>query len=309
MISDQLIQQIISKKAPIVVGLDPNLEHFPKELLQEAFDRYGETMEGAASAIKNFNRGIIDAVADVVPAIKPQIAYFEQYGVPGLEAFQDACRYAKEKGLIVIGDIKRGDIGTTSDAYATAFLGQTTVGQNRYAAFETDMVTVNPYLGDDSIRAFVEQAIRYGKGIFILVKTSNKSSAQVQDLFTGNIHVYDRIAEMVDDWNAKYTGKSGYSPIGAVVGATYPEELDALRKRMPRAFFLVPGYGAQGGGAADVVGAFNSDGLGAVVNSSRGILYAYKKTGTDYKEAAREAALQMREAINAELEKAGKRYW
>lgn len=309
MVSDKLIRAIISKKSPIVVGLDPRIESIPSEILESNFTMYGETLKGASESILEFNKGIIDSIYDLVPAVKPQIAFYEQYGVEGMVAYKETCEYAKSKGLIVIADVKRGDIGTTSKAYSIAHLGKVKVGSQIISAFEADFATVNPYLGDDCMREFMDEVKTLEKGLFVLVKTSNKTSGQLQDLEVEGGKVYDKVAEIVSNWNDALVGEMGYSPIGAVVGATYPSELEHLRLKMPKAIFLVPGYGAQGGGAKDVVGAFNTDGLGAIVNSSRGIIFAYEGTSLGYKEAARNATLEMREDINRTLENADKKYW
>lgn len=309
MLSDRLIAAIKEKRSPIVVGLDPRLEGIPSEIINENFKKHGETFAAAAESILTFNKGIIDAICDLVPAVKPQIAFYEQYGVEGMMAYKETCEYARSKGLIVVADIKRGDIGSTSKAYSIAHLGKTKVGNRYLSAFEADFATVNPYLGDDCMKEFMEEVRTLEKGLFILVKTSNPTSGQLQDLETGGDKIYGKVAQMVSDWDDKLSGESGYSPIGAVVGATYPDELDALRKRMPKAIFLVPGYGAQGGTAKDVVGAFNSDGLGAIVNSSRGIIFAYEGTEENYQDAARSATIKMRDDINAALITAGKKYW
>lgn len=310
-ISDRLIEKIIELRSPIVVGLDPDFEKIPKEITSKNLKDFGATFKAVSESIMTFNKGIIDAIHDLVPAVKPQIAFYEQYGIEGLMAYKWTCEYAKEKGLIVIADVKRGDIGSTSMAYANAYLGHVQVGDTKCVAFESDYATVNPYLGDDSLKPFVTYAGNAEKGIFVLVKTSNATSSQIQDLIISNTNetVYDQVADMVNHHNNHLVGSTGYSPIGAVVGATYPEELVMLRKKMPRAIFLVPGYGAQGGGGDDVVGAFNSDGLGAIVNSSRGILYAYLKSDEDYKESARKATLTMINDINRALECANKKYW
>ncbi len=309
MVSDKLIRAIISKKSPIVVGLDPRIESIPSEILESNFTMYGETLKGASESILEFNKGIIDSIYDLVPAVKPQIAFYEQYGVEGMVAYKETCEYAKSKGLIVIADVKRGDIGTTSKAYSIAHLGKVKVGSQIISAFEADFATVNPYLGDDCMREFMDEVKTLEKGLFVLVKTSNKTSGQLQDLEVEGGKVYDKVAEIVSNWNDALVGEMGYSPIGAVVGATYPSELEHLRLKMPKAIFLVPGYGAQGGGAKDVVGAFNTDGLGAIVNSSRGIIFAFEGTNLGYKEAARKATLEMREDINRTLENADKKYW
>lgn len=308
-ITDQLIDSIVLKKSPIVVGLDPRWESMPPEIIKQVTEKYGDTLEAVGEAFKLFNRGIIDSVCDLVPAVKPQVAFFEQYGIEGMIAYKDACSYAKEKGLIVIADVKRGDIGSTSKAYSKAFLGSVHVGNKKFKAFDSDYATVNPYLGDDCIGEFIEDINEEQKGIFVLVKTSNPTSGQLQDLYVGNQKVYEKVAGLVNRWSDEICGTSGYSPIGAVVGATYPEELVKLRKMMPKTLFLVPGYGAQGGGAQDVLGAFDEKGLGAIVNNSRGILYAYQKSHLDYKEAAREATINMRDSINHALEAVGKKYW
>lgn len=308
-ITDRLIEAIVAKKSPIVVGLDPRWESLPSELVGAALDAHGETAKAVSEAFIAFNRGIIDAVCDLVPAIKPQIAFFEQYGIDGLVAYKDACEYAMEKGLIVVADVKRGDIGSTSKAYSNAYLGSVQIGSKKIKGFESDYATINPYLGDDCISEFIDEVKKDQKGIFVLVKTSNSTSGQLQDLYVGNQKVYEKVAHMVNKWSTEIVGDSGYSPVGAVVGATYPEELEKLRALMPKTLFLVPGYGAQGGGAKDVVAAFNADGLGAIVNNSRGILYAYQKTDKAYQEAARAATIEMREAINSALEAAGKKYW
>lgn len=316
MISEQLLDSIKVKRSPVVVGLDPRLENIPEEILTKMIVLYGESLKAAAETIIEFNKGIIDAVYDLVPAVKPQIAFYEQYGLEGLRAYCETCNYAKDKGLIVIGDVKRGDIGTTSKAYSQAHLGKVKVGSSIFTTFETDLITVNPYLGDDCLIEFMEEVKLYEKGLFVLVKTSNKSSGQLQDLKVEKenaqdsaVTVYDTVAKLVNAWNENFTDKYGYSPIGAVVGATYPEELIKLRREMPKAIFLVPGYGAQGGGAKDVVHAFNSDGLGALINASRSITYAYEKTGENYRTAARNEVLKMNKDINHALELDGKKYW
>ena len=259
-----------------MVGLDPMLDYIPGFLLKEAFARHGETLEGAAQAVWEFNKGIIDAVWDLIPAVKPQIAMYEQFGIPGLKAYKQTVDYCHEKGLIVIGDIKRGDIGSTSAAYAAGHLGRVQVGSRSYAPFDEDFATVNPYLGSDGVKPFVDVCKEYKKGLFILVKTSNPSSGEFQDRLIDGKPLYEWVGEKVNQWGLEHMGRD-YSYIGAVIGATYPEMGKALRKLMPRTFFLVPGYGAQGASAADLADFFGDDGLGAIVNSSRGIIAAYKK--------------------------------
>lgn len=273
---EKLIEKIKETQAPVVVGLDPMLDYIPGFLLKEAFARHGETLEGAAQAVWEFNKGIIDAVWDLIPAVKPQIAMYEQFGIPGLKAYKQTVDYCHEKGLIVIGDIKRGDIGSTSAAYAAGHLGRVQVGSRSYAPFDEDFATVNPYLGSDGVKPFVEVCKEYKKGLFILVKTSNPSSGEFQDRLIDGKPLYEWVGEKVNQWGLEHMGRD-YSYIGAVIGATYPEMGKALRKLMPRTFFLVPGYGAQGASATDLADFFGDDGLGAIVNSSRGIIAAYKK--------------------------------
>ena len=273
---NQLVKGIKEKDAPIVVGLDPMLSYVPKHLVKDAFAAYGETLEGACEAIWQFNKGIIDATYDLIPAVKPQVAMYEQFGVEGLKAFKKTCDYAKSKGLVIIGDIKRGDIGSTSAAYAVGHLGRVQVGSKSYVPFDEDFATVNPYLGSDGVKPFIEVCKEEKKGLFILVKTSNPSSGEFQDRLIDGRPLYELVGEKVAEWGADCMGDD-YSYIGAVVGATYPEMGKVLRKVMPKSYILVPGYGAQGGKGKDLVHFFNEDGLGAIVNSSRGIIAAYKQ--------------------------------
>ncbi len=300
--ADLLLDAIVEKDAPVVVGLDPMLSYIPEFILKESFARFGETLEGAADAVRTFNHGLVDALCDIVPAVKPQIAMYEQFGVPGLEAFSDTVSYCKSKGLLVLGDIKRGDIGSTSGAYATAHLGKIAVGSAEISPFDEDFVTVNPYLGTDGVKPFMDVCASEGKGIFVLVKTSNPSSGEFQDVLAPDVPLYELVARKVDEWGAELMcSRYSYSNVGAVVGATYPQIAKDLRGVMPRAIILVPGYGAQGGTAADIAGNFGPDGLGAIVNSSRGIICAWKKSGDEkgYAEAARQAVLDMIEDINS----------
>ncbi|MCD8118482.1 MAG: orotidine-5'-phosphate decarboxylase [Lachnospiraceae bacterium] len=301
---DKLIENIRKTGAPIVVGLDPMLSYVPEYIRERAFGEYGETLDGAAEAILQFNIGIIDATADLIPAVKPQVAMYEQFGVPGMVAFQKTVEYAKSKGLVVIGDVKRGDIGSTSEAYATAHLGRVQVGNVSLKVFDEDIVTVNPYLGSDGVKPFLKVCAAEGKGIFILVKTSNPSSGEFQDRLVDGRPLYELVGEKVAEWGSDLIGESGYSEVGCVVGATYPEMGKVLRKIMPKSYILVPGYGAQGGTAKDLLPYFNEDGLGAIVNSSRGIIAAWKKdekivaeNGAGYADAARAAVVAMREDI------------
>lgn len=304
---DKLIEKIRKTGAPIVVGLDPMLGYIPEEVCTKAFSEFGETLEGAAEAIWQFNKEIIDSTCDLIPAVKPQIAMYEQFGVEGLKAFQKTVKYCKEKDLVVIGDIKRGDIGSTSAAYAAGHLGKVTVGKNSYAAFDEDFATVNPYLGSDGVKPFIKVCQEEKKGIFVLVKTSNPSSGEFQDRLIDGRPLYEHVGEKVAEWGEECMGDS-YSYVGAVVGATYPEMGKILRKIMPKAYILVPGYGAQGGKGADLVHFFNEDGLGAIVNSSRGIIAAwqqekYAKFGAaHFGEASRAAVLEMKEDIAQALD-------
>lgn len=306
-----LTEKIKKLEAPIVVGLDPTMKFVPEHIKKQAFAEYGETMKGAAEAIWLFNKGIVDAVCDLVPAVKPQIAMYEQFGVEGLNAFQKTVSYCKEKGLVVIGDIKRGDIGSTSEAYAVGHLGQVQVGETMCRGFEEDFATVNPYLGSDGVKPFIEVCKKEKKGLFILVKTSNPSSGEFQDrlvLPEGSTDaskarpLYEVVGEKVAEWAADHMGET-YSYIGAVVGATYPEMGKILRQIMPKSYILVPGYGAQGGKGKDLKHFFNEDGLGAIVNSSRGIIAAYQQEAyakygpENYADASRAAVLDMKEDI------------
>ncbi len=299
---NQLVSKIKQLNAPIVVGLDPMLKYIPKHIQDAAFAECGETLEGAGEAIWQYNKGIVDAIYDLVPAVKPQIAMYEQFGIPGLVAFQKTVKYCKEKGLVVIGDIKRGDIGSTSEAYAVGHLGKVAVGSKEYYGFDEDFATVNPYLGSDGVKPFIKVCKEEKKGIFVLVKTSNPSSGEFQDRLVDGKPLYEIVGEQVAAWGAECMGDS-YSYVGAVVGATYPEQGKILREIMPKAFILVPGYGAQGGKGSDLVHFFNQDGLGAIINSSRGIIAAYQqekyaKYGAQgYADASRAAVLDMKEDI------------
>ena len=295
---NKLVEKIKKTGAPIVVGLDPMLSYVPEHIQKKSFDEYGETLEGAAEAIWQFNKEIIDKTYDLIPAVKPQIAMYEQFGIPGLAAFKKTVDYAKSKDIVVIGDIKRGDIGSTSAAYAVGHVGKVQVGSKTYVPFDEDFVTVNPYLGTDGVKPFVDVCKETGKGIFVLVKTSNPSSGEFQDRLVDGRPLYELVGEKVAEWGESHMGDS-YSYVGAVVGATYPEMGKVLRKIMPKTYILVPGYGAQGGKAADLAPYFNEDGLGAIVNSSRGIIAAYKqekyaKFGAEnFADASRQAVVDM----------------
>ena len=302
----QLIEKIQKTKAPICVGLDPMLSYVPEHIQAAAFEQYGETLEGAAEAIWQFNKEIVDHTFDLIPSVKPQIAMYEQFGIEGLKVYKRTVDYCKEKGLVVIGDAKRGDIGSTSAAYAAGHIGSVQVGSKTYSAFDTDFLTVNPYLGTDGVKPFVDVCNSHDRGLFVLVKTSNPSSGEFLDRLIDGRPLYEWVAEKVVEWgNASMDGE--YSNVGAVVGATYPEMSRILRNLMPHTYFLVPGYGAQGGTAEDLKHCFNKDGLGAIVNSSRGIIAAYKqekykKFGAEnFAEASRQAVIDMAADINSVL--------
>lgn len=306
---NKLIEKIKKTHAPIVVGLDPMLNYVPEHIQKRAYAEFGETLEGAAEAIWQFNKAIVDATYDLIPAVKPQVAMYEQFGLEGMKAFKKTVDYCHEKGLVVIGDVKRGDIGSTSEAYAVGHLGKVQVGSKRFYGFDEDFATVNPYLGSDGIKPFIKVCKEENKGLFILVKTSNPSSGEFQDRLIDGRPLYEWVGEQVDAWGKEHMGES-YSYIGAVVGATYPEQGKILRKVMPKTFILVPGYGAQGGRGKDLVHFFNEDGLGAIINSSRGIIAAYKqeayaKFGAEnFADASRQAVKDMIADIDGALQAA-----
>lgn len=299
---NKLVNKIEHLSAPIVVGLDPMLSYIPEHITRKAYSEKGENLAGAGEAIWQFNKAIIDATYDLIPAVKPQIAMYEQFGIDGMVAFKKTVDYCKEKDLVVIGDIKRGDIGSTSTAYAVGHLGKVKIGDKSFSGFDEDFVTVNPYLGSDGITPFIDVCKEENKGIFILVKTSNKSSGEFQDQLVDGKPFYELVGRKVAEWGEAHMGNS-YSYVGAVVGATYPEMGKVLRKIMPKTYILVPGYGAQGGKASDLAPYFNDDGLGAIINSSRGIIAAYKqpqyeKFGPEaFADASRQAVVDMKEDI------------
>ena len=303
---NKLVAKIQKTEAPIVVGLDPMMKFVPAHIQKAAFDEYGETLKGAAEAIWQYNKQIVDAIYDLVPAVKPQIAMYEQFGIEGMIAFKKTVDYCKEKDLVVIGDIKRGDIGSTSEAYAVGHLGKVQVGSNSFYGFDEDFATVNPYLGSDGVKPFMKVCAEEKKGIFVLVKTSNPSSGEFQDRLVDGKPLYEIVGAQVDAWGSELIGDS-YSYVGAVVGATYPEMGKVLRDIMPKAYILVPGYGAQGGKGKDLVHFFNKDGLGAIVNSSRGIIAAYQQEqyksfgDMNFADASRQAVIDMREDIKSAL--------
>ncbi|MGN0316448.1 MAG: orotidine-5'-phosphate decarboxylase [Lachnospira sp.] len=305
---NKLVDKIIKTNAPVVVGLDPMLKYIPEHVLKAAFEQYGETLEGAAEAIWQYNKAIIDNIYDIVPAVKPQIAMYEQFGIEGVKVFKKTVDYCHEKDMVVIGDVKRGDIGSTSEAYAVAHIGKVKVGSKLIVPFDEDFATVNPYLGSDGINPFVKVCKEEKRGIFILVKTSNPSSGEFQDQLIDGKPLYEHVGAKVREWGEECMGDS-YSYVGAVVGATYPEMGRTLRKIMPKSYILVPGYGAQGGKAEDLKAFFNEDGLGAIVNSSRGIIAAYSKEeyskfgAANFGEASRQAAIDMINDINGALGK------
>ena len=300
---NKLNAKMTKMNAPVVVGLDPMLSYIPEHIMTKAINEFGETLEAAGEAIFEYNKGIVDAIYDIVPAVKPQVAMYEQFGIPGMIAYKKTIDYCKSKDLVIIGDVKRGDIGSTSEAYAIGHLGKVTIGSKTYAGFDEDFATVNPYLGTDGIKPFVDVCKKENKGIFVLVKTSNPSSGEFQDRLVDGRPLYEFVGEQVAKWGEDCMG-DGYSYVGAVVGATYPEQGKILRKIMPKTLILVPGYGAQGGQGKDLVHYFNEDGLGAIVNSSRGIICAYKQDryssygSLNYADAARQASIDMIEDIN-----------
>lgn len=297
---DMLQKKIIEKQNPTIAGLDARVEYVPEYILAKYTAQYGESLQAGVEAIYEFNRGLIDALCDVVPAVKPQSAYYENLGWRGMEMLEKTIQYARSKGLYVVADIKRGDIGATATAYSEGWLGKTVVGQSSFSTFDADCVTLNGYMGSDAITPFLKDCEKYDKCVFALVRTSNKSAVDLQDQMCGEKHIYEVMGELTEQWAGDFVGEYGYNRVGAVTGATYPEQIKTLRAQLPHTFFLVPGYGAQGGTAEDVQYAFDANGRGAIVNSSRGIMCAWKKTGhngEDYQQAARDAAIAMREDI------------
>ena len=298
---DRLINKIKETNNPTVIGLDPRYELLPKCVLE----KYPNTLEGVSQAIVEYNKALIDETYDVIPAVKPQIAFYEMFGILGMKAFEETCKYAKQKGMIVIADIKRGDIGSTAQGYSNAYLGKTKIGEKEESIFDVDFVTVNPYMGTDCVKPFIEDCKKYGKGIFILVKTSNPSSGELQDVKLENgEEVYVKVAKLVEEWGKDLRGENGYSSIAAVVGATYPKQLKQIREIAPHTYFLIPGYGAQGGKAEDIALGFDKNGLGGIVNASRSLMCAYKSelwkdkfAEKDYAKATRAEALRMKEEL------------
>lgn len=300
---DNLIEKIETTGNPTVMGLDPRYDMIPEVIRK----KYTNDLEGISKAILEYNKELIDNTYDIIPAIKPQLAFYEMFGIEGMKAFKETCKYAKEKGMIVIADAKRGDIGSTAKGYSNAYLGQTPIGEEKVNVFEDiDFLTVNPYMGVDSIKPFIEDCMAYDKGIFVLVKTSNPSSGELQDLRLENGEtVYEHVANLVEEWGKDLRGKYGYSSVAAVVGATYPEQLKEIRQKAPHTYFLIPGYGAQGGKAEDIALGFDSNGLGGIVNASRSLMCAYKAdkwkekySEAEYGKATRAEALEMKEILN-----------
>ena len=304
---DKLINKIKETNNPTVMGLDPRYDMIPNCVRE----KYGQTLEEVCKAIVEYNKALIDATFDIIPAVKPQIAFYEMFGIPGMEAFKETCRYAKEKGMIVIADIKRGDIGSTAEGYSNAFLGKTQIGDKEESIYDVDFVTLNPYMGIDSIKPFIDDCKKYNKGAFILVKTSNPSSGDLQDLKleTGE-EIYKKVASLVEEWGEDLIGEYGYSSIAAVVGATYPKQLQELREIAPHTFFLIPGYGAQGGKADDIALGFDKNGIGGIINASRSLMCAYKSdrwksqyNEKDFAQATRAEAIRMRDELNQAINK------
>lgn len=304
---DRLIKKIKQTQNPTVIGLDPRYEMLPRCVTE----KYPKTLEGVAQSIIEYNKTLIDEICDIIPAIKPQIAFYEMYGIPGMQAFKETCSYAKQKGMIVIADIKRGDIGSTAQGYSNAYLGKTKIGDLEESVYDIDFVTVNPYMGTDCVKPFIDDCKKYDKGLFILVKTSNPSSGELQDVKLENgQEVYKKVAQLVQKWGEDLVGENGYSNIAAVVGATYPKQLKELREEVPNVFFLIPGYGAQGGKAEDIALGFDSNGIGGIVNASRSLMCAYKSDlwkekfeEKDYAKATRAEAIRMRDELKKSLQK------
>jgi len=297
----RLQKKIDKLNNPTVVGLDPDLEHIPHDLMEACIEQYGETLEAASRAVILFNMSIIDAICDIVPAVKPQAAYYEILGAHGMLALSLTCEYAKSKGMYVIVDAKRGDIGTSAEAYSEAYLGTVKVGESEHMPFGADALTVNTYLGSDGLLPFIKTATEHDKAIFALVKTSNPSAAEIQDKTTGHDMIYHIVGDLLEELGKDTLDENGYSRVGAVVGATYPIEAEFLRKRLRHTFFLVPGYGAQGGKASDAALSFDENGRGAIVNSSRGIIAAWKKHNIHFADAARKEAIKMRDELRSAI--------
>ena len=301
---DRLINKIKETDNPTVIGIDPKYDMLPECIK----NKYGKTLEDISKAILEFNKELIDNTCDIIPAVKVNIAFYEMYGIEGMKAFEETCKHAKEKGMVVIADIKRGDIGSTAQSYSNAFLGKTKIGEKEESIFDVDFVTVNPYMGTDCVKPFIDDCKKYDKGIFVLVKTSNPSSGELQDKkIEGGEKIYIEVAKLVEQWGEDLIGENGYSCVSAVVGATYPNQLEEIREIAPHTYFLIPGYGAQGGKAEDIALGFDKNGLGGIVNASRSLMYAYKSEKwkdkfeeKDYGKATRAEAIRMKEELNKE---------
>ena len=304
---DALIEKIKETNNPTVIGLDTKYDMIPNCIK----NKYDDNLEGVSKSILEFNKRLIDATYDIIPAVKINIAFYEMYGLKGMEAFEETCKYAKEKGMVVMADIKRGDIGNTAKAYSNAFLGKTRIGDKEEKIYDVDFVTLSPYMGIDSIKPFIDDCKKYNKGAFVIVKTSNPSSGELQDLtLESGEEVYTKVAKLVEEWGKELVGEYGYSSISAVVGATYPKQLQDLRKISPHTFFLIPGYGAQGGKAEDIALGFDKNGMGGIVNSSRGLMCAYqsdkwkdKFTEEEFDKATRAEAIRMRDELTEAVSK------
>lgn len=304
---DELIKKIREMDNPTVIGLDPRYDMIPTCITS----KYEKTLEGACKAIVEFNKALIDATYDIIPAVKPQIAFYEMFGIPGMIAFKETCEYAKQKGMIVIADIKRGDIGSTAEGYSNAYLGRTPILDKKEPIFDVEFVTVSPYLGSDGIKPFIKDSAEYGKGMFIILKTSNPSSSDLQDVKTAEgEEIYKHMGKLINEWGKDLIGEEGYSSVSVVVGATHPKQLQELRELMPHAFFLIPGYGAQGGKAEDIALGFDKNGIGGIVNASRSLMCAYKQdrwkdiyTEEQFAEATRAEAIRMRDELNSAIKR------
>ncbi|MBO8433962.1 MAG: orotidine-5'-phosphate decarboxylase [Tyzzerella sp.] len=302
---DRLIEKIKETNNPTVVGLDPRLSYIPEHIVNECYEKYGKTPKAVAEAFFIFNKEIIDATYDLIPAVKPQVAMYEMFGPEGMECYIRTIQYAKSKGLIIIGDIKRSDIASTAESYSDGHIGRVDIGGEKLEIYYEDFITLNPYLGIDSIEPYFNNCKEYERGMFVLVKTSNPNSGELQDLDVNGMKLYEKVGLLTEKWGEEFRGEYGYSSVGAVVGATHPSQAEELRKLMPHTFFLVPGYGAQGGKAEDLAVCFDENGLGAIINSSRGIISAYKLdkykdkfSEKDFAKASRQAVIDMRDDLN-----------
>ena len=304
---DRLIEKIKETNNPTVIGVDTRYDMVPDCVK----NKYFKDIKGMCSAMLEYSKALIDSTYDIIPAVKLQSAYFEMYGVEGIKLYKEMIDYCKEKDMVVMADVKRGDIGSTSAGYSKAYLGKNTINEKEEGIFDVDFATVNPYMGSDCVNPFVEDCKKYDKGIFVLVKTSNKSSGELQDLKTEDgEEIYKKVAKLVNTWGKDLIGQYGYSSVSAVVGATYPKQLQELRELMPHSYFLIPGYGAQGGKAEDIALGFDKNGLGGIVNATRSLMCAYKSDlwkdkfkEEDYAKATRAEAIRMRDELNNAINK------